>query len=129
QYYTHNKTIDGQHVQIIEYANKVHSALYNGVKEDVDEAFKGAINYTKYHFAEEQKIQVANKDKYHKIKEHFEEHRKFEKAIDDQYKSFKSSSDWRQVAIDFSDLLAKLLIEHIGVWDKEFVRIAGIQDS
>ncbi|MDA1468611.1 hypothetical protein OGZ02_07100 [Brachyspira hyodysenteriae] len=64
-----------------------------------------------------------------RLKEHFEEHRKFEKAIDDQYKSFKSSSDWRQVAIDFSDLLAKLLIEHIGVWDKEFVRIAGIQDS
>ncbi|MEI0447227.1 methyl-accepting chemotaxis protein [Brachyspira intermedia] len=129
QYYTHNKTIDGQHVQIIEYANKVHSALYNGVKEDVDEAFKGAINYTKYHFSEEQKIQVANKDKYHKIKEHFEEHRKFEKAIDDQYKAFKSSSDWRQIATDFSELLAKLLIEHIGVWDKEFVRISGIQDS
>ena len=129
QYYTHNKTIDGQHVQIIEYANKVHSALYNGVKEDVDEAFKGAINYTKYHFSEEQKIQAAHKDKYHKIKEHFEEHRKFEKAIDDQYKAFKSSNDWRQVAIDFSELLAKLLIEHIGVWDKEFVRIAGIQDS
>ena len=129
QYYTHNKTIDSQHVQIIEYANKVHSALYNGIKDDVDEAFKGAINYTKYHFSEEQKIQVANKDKYHKIKEHFEEHRKFEKAIDDQYKAFKSSSDWRQVAIDFSELLAKLLIEHIGVWDKEFVRISGIQDS
>ena len=129
QYYTHNKVIDGQHVQIIEYANKVHSALYNGVKEDVDEAFKGAINYTKYHFAEEQKIQAAHKDKYHKIKEHFEEHRKFEKAIDDQYKAFKSSSDWHQVAIDFAELLAKLLIEHIGVWDKEFVKIAGIQDS
>ena len=129
QYYTHNKTIDGQHVQIIEYANKVHSALYNGIKEDVDEAFRGAINYTKYHFAEEQKIQVANKDKYHKIKEHFEEHRRFEKAIDDQYKAFKSSSDWHQVAIDFAELLAKLLIEHIGVWDKEFVRVAGIEDS
>ena len=129
QYYTHNKIIDGQHVQIIEYANKVHSALYNGIKEDVDEAFRDAINYTKYHFAEEQKIQVANKDKYHKIKEHFEEHRKFEKAIDDQYKAFKSSSDWHQVAIDFAELLAKLLIEHIGVWDKEFVRVAGIQDS
>ena len=129
QYYTHNKTIDSQHVQIIEYANKVHSALYNGVKADVDEAFKGAINYTKYHFAEEQKIQVANKDKYHKIKEHFEEHRRFEKAIDDQYKEFKSSSDWKKVATDFSELLAKLLIEHIGVWDKEFVRIAGIKDS
>ncbi|PCG18858.1 methyl-accepting chemotaxis protein [Brachyspira sp. G79] len=129
QYYTHNKTIDSQHVQIIEYANKVHSALYNGVKADVDEAFKGAINYTKYHFSEEQKIQVANKDKYHKIKEHFEEHRRFEKAIDDQYKAFKSSSDWKKVATDFSELLAKLLIEHIGVWDKEFVRIAGIKDS
>ena len=129
QYYTHNKTIDSQHVQIIEYANKVHTALYNGVKEDVDEAFKGAINYTKYHFAEEQKIQAAHKDKYHKIKEHFEEHRRFEKAIDDQYKAFKSSSDWHQVAIDFAELLAKLLIEHIGVWDKEFVKIAGIKDS
>ncbi|WP_028328496.1 methyl-accepting chemotaxis protein [Brachyspira alvinipulli] len=129
QYYTHNKVIDGQHVQIIEYANKVHSALYNGVKEDVDEAFKGAINYTKYHFSEEQKIQMEHKDKYHKIKEHFEEHRKFEKAIDDQYKAFKSSNDWHKVAIDFAELLAKLLIEHIGVWDKEFVKIAGIKDS
>ena len=129
QYYTHNKVIDGQHVQIIEYANKVHSALYNGVKEDVDEAFKGAINYTKYHFSEEQKIQMAHKDKYHKIKEHFEEHRKFERAIDDQYKEFKSSDDWHKVANDFAGLLAQLLIEHIGVWDKEFVKIAGIKDS
>ena len=128
QYYTHNKTIDGQHVQIIEYANKVHSALYNGIKEEVDDAFKGAINYTKYHFAEEQKIQAAHKDKYHKIKEHFDEHRRFEKAIDDQYKAFKSSSDWRQIATDFSELLAKLLIEHIGVWDKEFVKTADIKD-
>ncbi|WP_300717937.1 methyl-accepting chemotaxis protein, partial [uncultured Brachyspira sp.] len=128
QYYTHNKTIDSQHVQIMEYANKVHSALYNDVKEEVDEAFKGAINYTKYHFSEEQKIQMANKDKYNKIKEHFEEHRKFEKAIDDKYKDFKSGSDWHKVAIDFAELLAQLLIEHIGVWDKEFVRVAGIKD-
>ncbi|WP_295160757.1 methyl-accepting chemotaxis protein [uncultured Brachyspira sp.] len=129
QYYTHNKVIDGQHIQIIDYVNKVHSALFNNVKEDVEEAFKGAINYTKYHFAEEQKIQTANKDKYPKIKEHFGEHRRFEKAIDDKYNEFKSVNDWRRVAVDFSELLAKLLIEHIGVWDKDFVRMAGIQDS
>ena len=128
QYCTHNKVIDDQHSKIIEYVNKVNSALYNGIKDDVDEVFKAAIDYTKYHFSEEQKIQAENKDKYNKIKEHFEEHRRFEKAIDDKYKEFKKVNDWKKVTMDFSELLSKLLIEHIGVWDKEFVKISGIKD-
>lgn len=129
KYNTLNKTIDSQHIKIIEYANKVHNALYSGNKKEVDEAFKGAIEYTKFHFSEEQKIQVQHKDKYHKVKEHFGEHRMFENKIDEQYKKFQNSLDWRKVAEDFSHLLEKLLIEHIGVWDKEFVKTAGIQNS
>lgn len=129
KYNTLNKTIDSQHIKIIEYANKVHNALYSGNKKEVDEAFKGAIEYTKFHFSEEQKIQVQHKDRYHKVKEHFGEHRMFENKIDEQYKKFQNSLDWRKVAEDFSHLLEKLLIEHIGVWDKEFVKTAGIQNS
>lgn len=129
KYNTLNKTIDSQHIQIIEYANKVHNALYSGNKNEVDEAFKGAIEYTKFHFSEEQKMQVQHKDRYHKVKEHFEQHRMFESKIEEQYKRFKNSMDWRKVAEDFSHLLEKLLIEHIGVWDKEFVKTAGIQNS
>ena len=129
KYNTLNKTIDSQHIKIIEYANKVHNALYSENKKEVDEAFKGAIEYTKFHFSEEQKIQVQHKDRYHKVKEHFGEHRMFENKIDEQYKKFQNSLDWRKVAEDFSHLLEKLLIEHIGVWDKEFVKTAGIQNS
>ncbi|MEI0580649.1 methyl-accepting chemotaxis protein [Brachyspira pilosicoli] len=128
EYYTYNKVIDNQHKQIIEYANKVHHALYNNDKNEVDEAFRGAIDYTKYHFSEEQKIQMQNKENYPKIKEHFEEHKKFIKAINEEYEAFKNSSNWRKIAEDFSGLLGKLLIEHIGVWDKEFVKTADIKD-
>lgn len=53
----------------------------------------------------------------------------FENKIEEQYKKFQNSLDWRKVAEDFSNLLEKLLIEHIGVWDKEFVKTAGIQNS
>ncbi|MBW5392648.1 bacteriohemerythrin, partial [Brachyspira pilosicoli] len=128
EYYTYNKVIDNQHKQIIDYANKVHHALYNNDKNEVDEAFRGAIEYTKYHFSEEQKIQMENKENYPKIKEHFEEHKKFIKAINEEYEAFKTSSNWRKIAENFSGLLGKLLIEHIGVWDKEFVRTADIKD-
>lgn len=129
KYNTKNKTIDSQHLKIIEYANKVYNALHSGNKNEVEEAFRGAIEYTKFHFAEEQKMQVQHKDKYDKVKEHFDEHRMFEKTIEDQYKKFQTSSDWRQIAENFSHLLEKLLIEHIGVWDKEFVKVSDIQDA
>lgn len=129
KYNTKNKTIDSQHIKIIEYANKVHNALYSGNKNEVEEAFRGAIEYTKFHFAEEQKMQVQHRDKYDKVKEHFDEHRMFEKTIDEQYKKFQTSSDWRSIAENFSHLLEKLLIEHIGVWDKEFVKVSNIQDT
>ncbi len=129
KYNTKNKTIDSQHIRIIEYANKVYNALHSGNKNEVEEAFRGAIEYTKFHFAEEQKMQVQHKDKYDKVKEHFEEHRMFERTIDEQYRKFQTSSDWRQIAENFSHLLEKLLIEHIGVWDKEFVKVSDIQDA
>ncbi|PTY40370.1 methyl-accepting chemotaxis protein [Brachyspira hampsonii] len=125
-YNTNNAHIDEQHMKLINFINDIYSAIYENDKDRVKNIFNMTLDYTKYHFSDEEKLQNANSNKYKKIKEHFEQHRSFENLVDKKIKELNNASDWKNTALDMANILSKWLIQHIGVWDKEFVKIAGI---
>ena len=127
-YNTNNSHIDEQHMNLINFINDIYSAIYEDDLDRVKNIFNMTLDYTKYHFSDEEKFQKENADKYKKIKEHFEQHRNFEALVGRKIEELNASSDWKKTASDMADILSKWLIQHIGVWDKEFVKIAGIYD-
>ena len=128
-YNTNNSHIDEQHMNLINFINDIYSAIYEDDLDRVKNIFNMTLDYTKYHFSDEEKFQKENADKYKKIKEHFEQHRNFEALVGRKIEELNASNDWKKTASDMADILSKWLIQHIGVWDKEFVKIAGISDS
>ena len=128
-YNTNNSHIDEQHMNLINFINDIYSAIYEDDFERVKNIFNMTLDYTKYHFSDEEKFQKENSDKYRKIKEHFEQHRNFESLVAVKIKELDSVKDWKATAYDMADILSKWLIQHIGVWDKEFVKTAGIYDK
>lgn len=127
-YNTNNSHIDEQHMNLINFINDIYSAIYEDDLDRVKNIFNMTLDYTKYHFSDEEKFQKENADKYKKIKEHFEQHRNFEALVGRKIEELNASNDWKKTASDMADILSKWLIQHIGVWDKEFVKIAGIYD-
>ena len=128
-YNTNNSYIDEQHANLINFINDIYSAIYEDDLDRVKNIFNMTLDYTKYHFSDEEKFQKENSDKYKKIREHFEQHRNFESLVESKIKELNSSNDWKTTASDMAGILSKWLIQHIGVWDKEFVKIAGINDK
>ena len=128
-YNTNNSYIDEQHMNLINFINDIYSAIYEDDFERVKNIFNMTLDYTKYHFSDEEKFQKENSEKYRKIKEHFEQHRNFESLVAVKIKELDSVKDWKATASDMADILSKWLIQHIGVWDKEFVKTAGIYDK
>ena len=128
-YDTNNSYIDEQHMNLINFINDIYSAIYENDLDRVKNIFNMTLDYTKYHFSDEEKFQKENANKYRKIKEHFQQHRNFESLVETKIKELNSSKDWKNTASDMADILSKWLIQHIGVWDKDFVKIAGIYDK
>ncbi|WP_300741370.1 hemerythrin family protein [uncultured Brachyspira sp.] len=104
----------------------MYSAIYEEDAERVKNVFNMTLDYTKYHFSDEEKLQKENADRYKKIKEHFEQHRNFENLVTRKIDELNTSNDWKNTALDMANILSKWLIQHIGVWDKEFVKMVGI---
>ena len=125
-YNTNNEHIDEQHMKLVNFINDIYSAIYEDDVDRVKNIFNMTLDYTKYHFSDEEKLQQENSNKYKKIKEHFEQHRSFENLVDKKIQELNSAKDWKTTALDMANILSKWLIQHIGVWDKEFVKIAGI---
>ena len=127
-YNTNNAHVDEQHMNLINFINDIYSAIHEDDVERVKNIFNMTLDYTKYHFSDEEKLQKENADKYKKIKEHFEQHRNFESLVAKKIEELNSAADWKNTASDMANILSKWLIQHIGVWDKEFVKTAGIYD-
>ncbi|MEI0493289.1 methyl-accepting chemotaxis protein [Brachyspira intermedia] len=125
-YNTNNEHIDEQHRKLLNFINDIYSAIYEEDSERVKNVFNMTLDYTKYHFSDEEKLQKENADRYKKIKEHFEQHRSFENLVARKIDELNTSNDWKNTALDMANILSKWLIQHIGVWDKEFVKMVGI---
>ena len=125
-YSTNNEHIDEQHKKLLNFINDIYAAIYEEDAERVKNVFNMTLDYTKYHFSDEEKLQKENADRYKKIKEHFEQHRSFENLVARKIDELSTANDWKNTALDMANILSKWLIQHIGVWDKEFVKMVGI---
>ena len=125
-YNTNNSYIDEQHMNLVNFVNDIYSAIYEDDLDRVKNVFNMTLDYTKYHFSDEEKFQKENADKYKKMNEHFEQHRNFESLVTKKIEELNGASNWKKTASDMADILSKWLIQHIGVWDKEFVKTADI---
>lgn len=69
-----HKNIDNQHREIVDMVNRLHnSILENRVNEEVARVLVDLMNYTKYHFDEEENVMYDNG--YPLLKEHIKIHR------------------------------------------------------
>jgi hemerythrin len=117
---------DEQHKKLITLINNLYNAMQEGMTEaQLEETFKGLIDYTNTHFSdEEEKLKAYN---YPGYEEHAEAHRILEKKVAEynaQYESHTLSLK------DFMNFLHDWLINHIMHIDRqygEFLKEKGVE--
>ncbi len=112
--------IDRQHQRWLELYNELDRALLSANNVDMAvvqrETFKAILDYTRYHFASEEKfMQQAD---YPDIAGHWRLHKGFDNIVYEKYRQFENGG-----IVLTSELLAMIknwLINHIQVEDKKF---------
>jgi len=111
-----NAEIDDQHKKLFQLADQFHDAMAHGKgKQALQETLQELIDYTKHHFACEEKL--MQKTAYPQYKEHKAEHdlltSKVTKFRDDL------AGDKVVVTIDVLEFLRGWLASHIGDMDRK----------
>jgi hemerythrin len=113
------KLIDEQHKGLLEIVNDLYS---HAAKNDAEEHayFKDviakAVNYTKVHFATEEKIMIATK--FPEYNEHKKAHEDFILNIVKTAKDFDSGK--RMVLVNFTNYLKDWILSHIAIIDVKY---------
>lgn len=110
--------IDDQHKELIRMINELHQAMADRkAKKVVGDIIEGLIDYTKTHFAAEEKY--FQEFGYEQAEEHIRQHREFVKKVGD----FKEKFDQGQLmlSIDIINFLKNWLINHINGSDQQYV--------
>ncbi len=119
EYSIYVNEIDQQHQNLIKILNDLASAMSKGKGKDVlGETLNELIDYTVYHFSEEEKY--FDQINYPNAEEHRKEHKLF---IEDVLK-FKANYEEEKVVltIELMRYLKDWVIHHINGVDKEFGR-------
>ncbi|MBD3402329.1 bacteriohemerythrin [candidate division GN15 bacterium] len=107
-------TVDQQHRSLVELINKLHESLERGDdREEIGNVFRALVDYTIYHFAEEEKL-MANSHM-PDLDDHQARHRQFTARLSDLLVQWGMGEE-----IDTTDLLEYLkswLVRHILVDD------------
>lgn len=108
--------IDKQHKQLIELANSLYRAYIEGTSEEKEkECLVELINYTKYHFSEEEKL--MEKHDYPQRKSHAVLHQSFVVRLSEICEMHQIGQ--KQVTRDVLLFLKEWLFDHILKKDKE----------
>jgi len=109
--------IDNQHKVIIRLLNELYKIILdeNG-GGSIDNVINELVQYTDYHFGEEEKLFA--KYKYIEEEQHKLEHQKFIDKINNIVKNEIKSEDF--VAIELLNFLKDWLLEHIMVSDQKY---------
>lgn len=108
---------DAQHKVLIGIINELHEALKKGQSKSVlEHIFKKLIDYTKYHFTEEEKVLKENG--YITILHHQAEHKKLTAEIEKLYGEFKEGKT--SIGIEVMKFLSDWLQNHILKTDKKY---------
>jgi len=112
-----NKLFDSQHKQLFDLINQLHDAMLVGKgKEVMDTVLKALLNYTKTHFADEERVLKLHK--YPDCERQIKEHQLFvQQILDLQKKQTEGNAAITQVTLNF---LRDWLQKHISVEDKKY---------
>ena len=111
--------IDIQHKVIVKILNELYDIIIgNEQEEKINEIIHELIQYTKYHFSEEEKL--FEKYNYIEKVEHEKEHENFVEEIKTVVSQM--NTDKGMVAIELLNFLKDWLTEHIMVTDQKYVK-------
>ncbi|CAD7289192.1 Bacteriohemerythrin [Campylobacter majalis] len=122
EFETDFKKIDAEHRYLVELINSLGNKLSNSrpTFEDIDPVFSELVEYTKYHFVNEETImKEARVDRRH-VTEHVEAHRNFITEIAEQY-SMIDRQNIKESAKKLLDFLVQWLTFHILGVDKNLI--------
>lgn len=117
EYSVNIKAIDDQHRELVNILNRLFVAVSKREgNEIIAEILDALTNYTKTHFAlEEKMLRQAN---YDKLEEHMEEHRKLLEHFEQLCKKYMTEE--KPVYFELLSFLKRWLKEHILSSDKEY---------
>ena len=117
KYSVNNSLMDSQHKKLIALINELNSAMKEGKgKLILHKIFDGLINYTKYHFSNEE--QLMKKANYPGLIEHQQIHKDLTKQVIDLQEKYLTDSNL--VTFETMGFLKNWLLNHIEGTDKKY---------
>lgn len=111
--------IDAQHKELIQHLRDLDDALKSGVgPAKVSSTLNFLIDYTKFHFTEEEKHMASNA--YPEIENHKEKHAEFKKTLADLEDELEEEGATKMMADSIDTLLVNWLFKHISTVDVAF---------
>lgn len=118
QYSVGVSRMDSHHQKLFDMLNKLHDAMSMGKAMSViSEIIKELLEYTKYHFAEEERLMAQIN--YARLEDQKAAHQKFISSVED-YKDQADKGLAAFLSSGVSTLLTDWLRNHIGVMDKMY---------
>ena len=114
-----NKSIDTQHMELVQLANDFHAGIQSGglmAKVYFLQTIKGAVQYVKTHFENEEKI--MQEIEYPFINEHKKEHENFVSQVSSQIHNFEKEDNPDPTGFD--KYLMDWILNHIANSDKKY---------
>ena len=117
KYSVNNSLMDSQHKKLIALINELNSAMKEGKgKLILHKIFDGLINYTKYHFSNEE--QLMKKANYPGLIEHQQIHKDLTKQVIVLQEKYLTDSNL--VTFETMGFLKNWLLNHIEGTDKKY---------
>ena len=118
--------IDEQHKMLIERTNAIAETveMKRGL-EKIMQTLSFMIEYTEFHFSEEEKVMIAND--YHKLAEHQKLHEDFKKRLNLMVQDFEEEGATSGLSEEITAYLTSWLANHIKGIDTELGKI--LQDK
>lgn len=108
---------DIHHRKLIDIMNELHDFMLNGrPQEIIEKTLTELLNYTKYHFEEEERVMQAHN--FEGYSEHKAEHDTFVAKINECMNTYKTSP--LSLTIDLMDFLREWLTGHIMRTDQQY---------
>ena len=119
EYSVNVEIFDNHHNQLFEKANLLHEALnINKEKDVIKEVLDFLIEYTEYHFEEEESLMT--KHKYPQFQAHKKKHNKLIEKVS-EYHSKMDLGDIK-MGFEFLDFLKEWILDHILFEDRKYTK-------
>jgi hemerythrin len=118
KYSVNIREIDDQHKKLIGMVNQLHNAMRQGQgKQALDKVLKDLIQYTRTHFAAEERIMKANG--YPEYDVHKEKHDKMTDKVANIYRDYQDGK--ASMTLDVMKFLENWVDKHIMSTDKQYM--------